>query len=174
MPNNPPTEHAEQRALMQWAAANSARHPELRLLFAVPNGGARSRATAGRLKAEGVKPGVPDLCLPVARGKYHSLWLELKRTKGGRVSPDQHWWHDQLTAQGHLVVTVKGCTEAVAALLPYLDQSPTKRSKPSKAATAPVPPPVPAPAIPASKARVIDYTRKPKLTWPSSKPSAAC
>lgn len=70
-----PTEEQEQETLFAWAAANEGTHQELRLLFAVPNGGYRHKQTALRMKRTGVKPGVPDMCLPVARGGYHSLWV---------------------------------------------------------------------------------------------------
>lgn len=51
---------------------------ELALLHHIPNGGARSKATAGRLKAEGVKAGIPDICLPVPKNGYGALYIELK------------------------------------------------------------------------------------------------
>ena len=54
-------EHVEQAALFRWAEFARARLPELTLLHAIPNGGHRHKATAARLKAEGVKRGVPDL-----------------------------------------------------------------------------------------------------------------
>ena len=63
-----PTESAEQQCLFRWAVFQSGRFPELALLYHVPNGGSRKKAEAGRFRAEGVKAGVPDLCLPVARG----------------------------------------------------------------------------------------------------------
>lgn len=63
-----PTESVEQQCLFRWAAFQSGRFPELALLYHVPNGGSRKKAEAGRFRAEGVKAGVPDLCLPVARG----------------------------------------------------------------------------------------------------------
>ena len=67
-----PTESEEQQTLFSWATMQSGRYPELRLLYHIPNGGSRGKAEAGRFKAEGVKSGVPDLCLPVARGAYHA------------------------------------------------------------------------------------------------------
>ena len=73
------SEHSEQAALFRWAAMQSKSIPALALLLAIPNGGARSLTTGGRLKAEGVKAGVPDIVLPVPRGSYASLWIELKR-----------------------------------------------------------------------------------------------
>ena len=63
-----PTEADEQIALFEWAALQSGRFPELALLYHVPNGGSRNKIEAARLRAQGVKSGVPDLCLPVARG----------------------------------------------------------------------------------------------------------
>ncbi len=62
-----PTEHVEQVSLMRWAALTKRRRPELALLYAIPNGGDRHKAVAAKLSAEGVKSGVPDLCLPVPR-----------------------------------------------------------------------------------------------------------
>ena len=95
-----PTESEEQQMLMRWASLASGANPELRLLYHVPNGGSRGKAEAGRFRAEGVKSGVPDLCLPVARGKWHGLYIELKRTKGGRVSQAQREWLAALQREG--------------------------------------------------------------------------
>ena len=93
---------------------------ELALLFAVPNGGHRSKATAGRLKAEGVKPGVPDLCLPVPRGGSHGLFVELKRRKGSTTSPEQREWLSRLAGQGYATVVAKGWDEAAESITRYL------------------------------------------------------
>lgn len=81
-----PNESVEQQCLFRWAEFASGKYPELRLMYHIPNGGARSKATAGRLKAEGVKAGVPDICLPVSRDGYHGLYIELKRERGGKIS----------------------------------------------------------------------------------------
>lgn len=43
-------EHYEQVALFDWARQAEGRFPELGLLFAVPNGGARNVVTGTRLK----------------------------------------------------------------------------------------------------------------------------
>lgn len=53
------------------------------------------------MKAAGVKPGVPDMFLPVAREGCHGLYIELKRRDGGRVSPEQTAWMDALARQGY-------------------------------------------------------------------------
>ena len=74
-----PTEAEEQIALFEWAALQSGRFPELALLYHVPNGGSRNKIEAARLRAQGVKSGVPDLCLPVARGGNHGLLRRVDR-----------------------------------------------------------------------------------------------
>lgn len=115
-----PTEHAEQCALFEWAATLAGRLPELRLLYAVPNGGFRHTTTAGRLKAEGVRAGVPDVCLPVARGGYHGLYVELKRRRGSTASSEQRQWLDNLAAEGYATRVCKGWNEAAQTIEAYL------------------------------------------------------
>lgn len=157
-----PTEHAEQKALITWANLQAGKHPELHLLYAIPNGGARSQATAGKLKAEGVKPGVPDLCLPAPRGNYHGLYIEMKRAQGSKTSPTQKWWHIMLIALGHHVVICKSSEEAQHALLAYL-------ALPAKVALLNSPPPLTktTPKKQTSKALVRDFRRAPTLAWTS-------
>jgi hypothetical protein len=115
-----PTEHQEQVALFEWAAFQECVWPELRLLHAIPNGGKRDKVTAARLKAEGVKPGVPDVCLPVPRGDKHGLYIEMKRRKGGSVSADQLKWIESLMRQGYECHVCRGCEEARLTILAYL------------------------------------------------------
>lgn len=113
-------EEQEQEMIFRWAAYESAAHPELCMLYAIPNGGKRDRVTGARLKATGVKAGVPDMCLPVARGGYHGLYIELKRKKGGQVSDLQWNWLRDLIQYGYKAVVCKGFDEARAAILDYL------------------------------------------------------
>ena len=89
-----PHEAGEQAALFAWARLAEKQHPELALLFHVPNGGRRDVIEAAHLKAQGVRAGVPDLCLPVARGGYHGLYIELKAARG-RVQDTQREWIDR-------------------------------------------------------------------------------
>ena len=101
-------------------------HPELALIYAVPNGELRSKGTAGKLKSQGVKPGVPDLVLPVARGGYFGMYIEMKRQRGGSLSPDQKWWRDQLIDQGYYWHVFKGFRAAEPKILEYLSWVSTK------------------------------------------------
>lgn len=116
-----PSEHEEQKALILWAAAQVGRgRKELALLYAVPNGGDRKPSVAGKLKAEGVKAGVPDLHLPVPHGGAPGLFIEMKRRLGAQVRKNQFWWHEQLRARGFVVVVCRGASEAVAVIEDYL------------------------------------------------------
>ena len=115
------TEDAEQAALFQWAARAACTMPELELMYAIPNGGLRDKATASRLKQTGVKAGVPDICLPVARGPYHGLYIELKCVRGGRVSEAQHEWIEMLIGQNYCAMVCEGWENAMEVIKAYLD-----------------------------------------------------
>jgi len=99
-----PTEHAEQ---VTFIAEFERRFPGIRI-FAIPNGGYRSKVTAANLKAEGVKKGVPDLFVP-----EWNLWIEMKRIKGGSVSAEQKDWIAYLESVGHNVIIGKGWRNAM-------------------------------------------------------------
>lgn len=115
------TESQEQQLLFEWAALSAGKWPELALMYHIPNGGSRSKSEAGRFRAEGVKAGVPDICLPVARGGYHGLYIELKRVKGGRVSPAQQGWIAALKDQGYCACVCKGWDDAAHIIKAYLE-----------------------------------------------------
>lgn len=121
-------EHNIQAACVRWF---NLQWPEYRgLLFAVPNGGARSKATAGKLKAEGVVPGVADLILLVPRcvkahndeGWYntiHALCIEMKTAKG-RQSPEQKEWQARVEIQGYRYAVCHSLDEFMAVVNGYL------------------------------------------------------
>ena len=113
-------ESKEQEALFEWAELVSGTYPELKLLFAIPNGSHKSIATAMRFKREGLKPGVPDICLPVARGDYHGLYIELKRVAGGKLSVNQGNWLNALNEQGYFAVECEGFDKAREVIERYL------------------------------------------------------
>ena len=119
--NDTPLEAQEQETVIQWAEWNQCKWPELRLLYAIPNGGYRLKREAARLKAQGVKAGVPDLHLPVARGGAHSLYIELKRRRGGKLSMDQSQWIEDLMAEGNECAVCAGADAAIEIITRYLE-----------------------------------------------------
>lgn len=125
-------EHEEQADLFTWAELESTRHPELLELFAIPNGARTAMSVARKLKAEGLKAGVEDVMLLVARGGYHGLLIEMKRTDASPsdVKPEQLAWHATHTRRGYKVVVCKGAEEAKATLLSYLSLPVTKVKHP--------------------------------------------
>ena len=68
----------------------------------------------------GVKAGVPDLFMPVARGGFHGLFIEMKRSAGGRLSDAQNEWIDRLRAEGYLAEVCAGWEAARETVLEYL------------------------------------------------------
>lgn len=116
------SEHDEQCCLVSWARLYEEEHPELKLLHAIPNGGWRSKRTAALLHLEGVKAGVPDLCLPAPRAPWHGLYIEMK-VKGGHVRKEQREWIQDLRDQGYRVEVCYGWEAARDAILDYLGKS---------------------------------------------------
>ncbi len=113
-------EDVEQICLMRWAGFESGAHPELRLLFHIPNGGSRNRLEAANLKLQGVKAGVPDLCLPVPRGGYHGLYIELKAKKNNPTET-QKMWLSELDGQGYKTAVCWGWESAQKLIIEYLN-----------------------------------------------------
>ena len=131
------TEHAHQVALFMWAASKEVQelYPQLKKLYAIPNGGERNVIVANRLRAEGVKSGFPDIGLPVARHGFHGLFIELKRPKterelkgrlqkrvAGKVSEKQSQWINDLREEGFAVAICIGFEEARKTLLQYMKE----------------------------------------------------
>ena len=106
-------------AMVRSGSIYTHRWPELSLLYAIPNGGQRSKAQAGKLRGEGVQAAVPDLCLPVARSFYHSLYIELK-AEGKYATKEQRAYHERLREQGHAVFEIQGADLALDVILAYL------------------------------------------------------
>lgn len=127
------SEHHEQVALFAWARLHEKDTPELALLFAVPNGALRPYAMrldrrgqpvryspiGQRLAAEGLKRGVPDVWLPVPRGRYHGLVLEMKWGRN-RPTAQQTWWLGQLTTQGWCTAVCWSTEAAIGMISDYL------------------------------------------------------
>ena len=105
-----PSEDHEQMMFVQWFRRS---YPGV-LIFAIPNGGARHSAVAMKLKATGVVKGIPDLFVPA-----WSLWIEMKRQDGGRVSPEQKEVMAYLEGIGHRAIVAKGAEDAKRQVIQY-------------------------------------------------------
>ena len=114
------SESEEQQALFVWARLMQGKYPALKLMYHIPNEGKRSKACAGRMAAEGLKAGVPDICLPAPAGKYHGLYIELK-AKGGKISPLQKEWLIALAEQGYVTALCYGWQDAMEIITRYLN-----------------------------------------------------
>jgi hypothetical protein len=108
--------------IIRFCDAKAANCSQLHLLFHTPNGGKRTDAEAGIMKAMGVRAGVSDLHLPVAKlddlgqPECIGLWIELKKP-GEKPNSDQYWWMKQMHRQGHKVAvhtTVYGALKEIA------------------------------------------------------------
>lgn len=116
------TEDQHQAAVIKWSQQESIRkkYPELKLLYHIPNERKCTPQQGARLKRLGVKSGVPDLDLPVPRGGYHGLRIEMK-TETGRTSANQKWWLDELREQGYCCIVCHGWEEAVRQVEAYMN-----------------------------------------------------
>jgi hypothetical protein len=139
------TEHGEQVALFCWAnkalwqgfaVANDMGSygvppatpiatpalPALRWLYAIPNGGGRGMVQGTALKAEGVKSGVSDVCLPVPAHCYHGLYIEMKRVGGkpSDVKPEQREFIDFVKGNGYAAEVAFGWKQAAQIIQWYL------------------------------------------------------
>lgn len=118
-------ESNEQQALIRWSRLSSKSYPGLDRIFHIPNGqllggsGVQRMRRGARLKAEGLKAGVPDLFLPVPIGEYAGLFIEMKRKAGGRLSKYQKDWCEWLPTAGYKLVVSNGFLEAKEAIKAY-------------------------------------------------------
>lgn len=123
--HNTQHEGNEQEMLFEWAFLQRKKYPELDLMYHIPNGGQRNSAEAARLKREGVKAGVPDIHLPVARGRYHSLYIELKYGKN-KPTELQKEWLSRLAMQGNFTAVCYGWEQAAKLITDYLNLKETE------------------------------------------------
>lgn len=116
-----PTESEEQQSLFRYCAVMRGSYPQLDRLVHIPNEGKRTITNGNRLKREGLKKGYPDIILDYANSGYHGLKIELKRRKGGRITPEQKEWIIELNKNGYAAVLCFGWEDAWEFIKNYLD-----------------------------------------------------
>lgn len=110
-----PSEAQEQSLLATWLDRQNIR------FFAIPNGAWHKNIHEGlKLKRTGVKRGTPDLAIPLPRKPYHGLYIELKRQKGGKPTPEQVDWINFLNNVGYRAEISYGFEDAKQLILNYL------------------------------------------------------
>ena len=116
------SEGDEQQKLFQWAsiASNLLHYEGLGLMFHIPNEGKRSRFSGGKMKAEGLKRGVADVCLPVPRGPYHGLFFEMKYDKN-KLTKEQTDFLRGVKAQGYATWVCYSAQEAIELITHYYE-----------------------------------------------------
>ena len=112
-------EEVEQITLFSWAEFAKNKYPELDLMYHVPNEGKRSAAMGARLNAEGLKAGVPDVCLPTAHGGYIGLYIEMK-VKPNKPTEQQKQWLRDLRGAGHFTAVCYTWEEAKDLIEEYI------------------------------------------------------
>lgn len=116
-----------------WSSLHLIRQqwPELKWMYAIPNGGIRSGSQGATLKAEGVKSGVSDVCFPCSRKGYHGVYIEMKKPgddtvkpkiKPGVESEEQKAFGAFLAEQGYLYRCCSNWEEARDTLMWYLGE----------------------------------------------------
>jgi len=125
------SEHAEQVAVIQWWGSYCGTVGlDERLLMAIPNAAKRSPRTGSAMKAEGLRPGCPDLMLAVPmrteqHGRvplFHGMFCELKATDG-KARDNQIDYADVLRKAGYNCVIVYGADEAIRAIKAYVERA---------------------------------------------------
>ena len=117
-------EHDEQVAVVQWWRQQ---YPKFAgLLFASANGlylGGTPRQRAVRwslFEKSGGRAGVADLFLALSSRGFHGLWIEMKATKGARLSQDQKDFLGDMASQGYMAVCCKSADSAIDTIKDYM------------------------------------------------------
>lgn len=111
------SEAEHQEKIFSWAQFV----PQLRWMFAVPNGGYRRPLEALRFKRQGVKSGVSDIFLPLAKGGFHGLFIELKVGKN-KPTRNQSSFAEDMRAEGYKCEICYGSDEAIKTINEYIRQ----------------------------------------------------
>lgn len=115
------SEDTEQEVVIQWARMNSGKWPELSLLHHIPNGGSRNKREAAHFKRMGVLAGVADLHLPVARGPWHGLYIEMKYGDG-RLQSSQKDFLKLAAEQGVYCIVCYSAEDAIDIIRQYVSR----------------------------------------------------
>jgi len=116
------SEYSEQVSVFLWAAMYESMYPDLWLMSGSIMGGTKIPfKILAKWKKSGMKKGKPDIQLPVARGGYIGLWIELKQAGGRDPSSDQVEYLTKLAKAGHYACCCKGSEAAIQTIKRYVN-----------------------------------------------------
>lgn len=119
--NKTPLEPEEQTKIFNWINENKIKYPALAMYFATGNGLTLTKGQANKAKAQGIlEKGIPDIIGDMPLNGYHGHRIELKRIKGGTVSPEQKARLYMLNALGYKAEVCLGADHAIEAIKQYL------------------------------------------------------
>lgn len=105
--------------LVEWINWQANKDPRFSLIYHVANERKTSWAAGKRLKAKGVRRGVPDICVPIPSGDYHGLYIEMK-IKPNSLTPEQVLFCTGLREQRYAVYIAWSAAEAIDIIRGYL------------------------------------------------------
>ena len=110
------SEATEQQAVVEWCGWNGIP------VFAIPNGGRRNAKEAYFLRKSGVKAGVPDLFVPVPKGGFSGLFIELKVGRN-TATETQKQWLELLGGNGYRAEVCRGARAAIELISEYIGEA---------------------------------------------------
>lgn len=126
-------EHQIQVGVFQWIDLQKEIYPALKNAFAIPNGGSRNKLEAANLKREGVRAGVPDICLAFPSNGFHGLFIEhkakkgklskdkvIKKKHGSRIREGQETWFKRLSGCGYRCEVSRSIDQSILIIKGYL------------------------------------------------------
>lgn len=119
------SEYQEQCAIFEWSKMNEGLYPCLELLFGSMMGVYLPVKILAKLKRAGMKKGKPDINLPVPRGGFHGLWIELK-IKGNDTTTEQVKTLKHLAAEGNAAYKCVGAAATIRIIEAYVKGEITK------------------------------------------------
>ena len=108
-----------QSDLFSWIFTHENEYPVLKWIFHIPNGGFRHISVAAQMKREGVRAGVSDICVPVARKGFNGLYIEMK-TAVGKLSDNQKEFLEFVKAENYKTAVCRSAREAAEIIIEYL------------------------------------------------------
>lgn len=114
-------EYLEQKALFEWAKnpATLKKYPAIDLMSSSLNGVRLGISQAKKAKYSGMLAGEYDIKLPVKRGSYIGLIIEMKHGKN-TLTEEQKWYKKRMQEEGHYAVECWNWEDAKKEIENYL------------------------------------------------------